>query len=172
MVTMPEQKCHRLTADRQTCLRFGGGGPTLSRRTLVLAALASASVPFVRCLPAYAAIEDLSEVAPGVYVHQGLYEVQSEENGGDIANASFVVGSEAVAVIGAMPANISHRDEVCDRAIARGTLFSSRGRGVRGISAVTHVVVIDSAYGTECELRYLAGIYLRIKLESQTNLGH
>jgi glyoxylase-like metal-dependent hydrolase (beta-lactamase superfamily II) len=41
----------------------------------------------------------VTEVAPGVYVHQGRHEVQSAENRGDISNASFVVGSEAVAVI-------------------------------------------------------------------------
>jgi len=41
----------------------------------------------------------VTEVAPGVYVHQGRFEVQSPENRGDISNASFVVGSEAVAVI-------------------------------------------------------------------------
>jgi len=39
------------------------------------------------------------EVAPGVFVHQGLYEEQSPTNRGDIANASFVVGQDAVAVI-------------------------------------------------------------------------
>ncbi|MGH6735760.1 MAG: quinoprotein relay system zinc metallohydrolase 2 [Methyloceanibacter sp.] len=39
------------------------------------------------------------EVVPGVFVHQGRYEVQSPENRGDIANAGFIVGSEAVAVI-------------------------------------------------------------------------
>ena len=41
----------------------------------------------------------MSEIAPGVFVHQGRYEVQSPENRGDMANASFVVGTDAVAVI-------------------------------------------------------------------------
>ena len=41
----------------------------------------------------------LSEIAPGVFVHQGRYEMQSPENDGDMANARFVVGTEAVAVI-------------------------------------------------------------------------
>lgn len=58
-----------------------------------------ASTPLLRYGPAHASTSDVSEVAPGVFVHQGRYEVQSAANGGDIANASFVVGSEAVAVI-------------------------------------------------------------------------
>ncbi len=41
----------------------------------------------------------MSEIAPGVFVHQGRYELQSPENYGDIANATFIVGNEAVAVI-------------------------------------------------------------------------
>ncbi|ODR95644.1 MBL fold metallo-hydrolase [Methyloceanibacter stevinii] len=71
----------------------------LSRRNVILAGLAMASTPLLRYGPAHASTSDVSEVAPGVFVHQGRYEVQSAANGGDIANASFVVGSEAVAVI-------------------------------------------------------------------------
>ncbi|WP_083240439.1 quinoprotein relay system zinc metallohydrolase 2 [Methyloceanibacter methanicus] len=75
------------------------GVHALSRRNVVLAALAIASAPLLRYRPAHAAAADVSEVAPGVFVHQGRYEVQSAANGGDIANASFVVGSDSVAVI-------------------------------------------------------------------------
>lgn len=77
----------------------GCGVHALSRRNVVLAGLAIASAPLLRYLPAHAAASDVSEVAPGIFVHQGRYEVQSAANGGDIANASFVVGSDAVAVI-------------------------------------------------------------------------
>jgi len=42
---------------------------------------------------------NVEQVADGVFVHTGRHEVYSHENAGDIANASFVVGSEAVAVI-------------------------------------------------------------------------
>ncbi|MDJ0513252.1 MAG: quinoprotein relay system zinc metallohydrolase 2 [Methyloceanibacter sp.] len=77
----------------------GYGVHGLSRRNVLLASLAIASVPLLRYAPAHAAINDVMEVAPGIFVHQGRYEVQSPANGGDIANASFVVGSEGVAVI-------------------------------------------------------------------------
>jgi quinoprotein relay system zinc metallohydrolase 2 len=39
------------------------------------------------------------EIAPGVFVHQGLIALTTPENEGAIANIGFVVGDEAVAVI-------------------------------------------------------------------------
>ena len=71
----------------------------ISRKTFLQAGLALAATPLLRYVPAHAAAADVTEVAPGVFVHQGRYEVQSPDNRGDIANASFVVGDEAVAVI-------------------------------------------------------------------------
>ena len=47
---------------------------------------------------AQAALE-MKEVAPGVYVHQGVHEDLSEGYHSDICNISFVVGSSGVAVI-------------------------------------------------------------------------
>ena len=41
----------------------------------------------------------VSEVAPGVFVHQGPYEDFSPANGGGIANLGFVIGERSVAVI-------------------------------------------------------------------------
>ena len=39
------------------------------------------------------------EIAPGLFVHQGAYELASAGNEGGIANVGFVVGADAVAVI-------------------------------------------------------------------------
>jgi quinoprotein relay system zinc metallohydrolase 2 len=79
-------------------------GPRLTRQDVLRAALALAAVPLLRRIPVYAAAPapesvEVSEIAPGVFVHQGRYEMQSPENRGDMANAGFVIGSDAVAVI-------------------------------------------------------------------------
>lgn len=74
--------------------------PLISRQSFLRGALALATLPLLRPAPARAATSlDAEEIAPGVFVHQGRYEMQSAENEGDMANASFVVGDDAVAVI-------------------------------------------------------------------------
>jgi quinoprotein relay system zinc metallohydrolase 2 len=74
--------------------------PGLTRQTFLRGALALSATPLIRTIPARAAVSlAVSEIAPGVFVHQGSYELQSPENYGDIANATFVVGNDAVAVV-------------------------------------------------------------------------
>lgn len=51
--------------------------------------------------PLQAAPEPLpvEEVAPGVFVHQGRYELFSPRNAGDTSNAGFIIGANGIAVI-------------------------------------------------------------------------
>ena len=93
------KQAHRSSVSPHVDRRCGCGAQALSRRNVILAALALASAPLLRYLPAHAATSEVSKVAPGVFVHQGRHEVQSATNGGDIANASFVLGADGVAVI-------------------------------------------------------------------------
>jgi quinoprotein relay system zinc metallohydrolase 2 len=41
----------------------------------------------------------VTEIAPGVFVHQGRYEIFTPRNAGDTSNSGFVIGDSAVAVI-------------------------------------------------------------------------
>ena len=47
----------------------------------------------------WAAPLQMTEIAPGVHVHQGVHEEFGEHYHGDIANIGFVIGRDAVAVI-------------------------------------------------------------------------
>lgn len=72
----------------------------IGRRQLLEAAATAAALPFVRSLSARAGISStVTEIAPGIFVHKGHHALFAPDNAGDIANASFVVGKEAVAVI-------------------------------------------------------------------------
>lgn len=44
-------------------------------------------------------MQGVTEIAPGVFVHRGVHGVYAPENGGDICNTGFIIGSQAVAVI-------------------------------------------------------------------------
>lgn len=71
-----------------------------TRRDLLTGALAFSAAPLIGGFPARAETRlAFDEIAPGLFVHQGRYELQSPENRGDMSNASFVIGNEAVAVI-------------------------------------------------------------------------
>jgi quinoprotein relay system zinc metallohydrolase 2 len=62
---------------------------------LLLTACLCAAVPAAAQPPAL----PVTEVAAGVFVHQGAHEETSADNRGDIANIGFIVGSRCVAVI-------------------------------------------------------------------------
>ena len=84
--------------------------PAISRQAFLRAALLFAASPLLRYAPAEAAGAEITEIAPGVFVHQGRYELQSPENRGDMANASFVVGSDGVAVIDTLGSAVAGRE--------------------------------------------------------------
>ncbi len=49
--------------------------------------------------PVAAEVLNLKEVAPGIYVHQGVHAMPDKQNHGEIANIGFIVGERCVAVI-------------------------------------------------------------------------
>jgi quinoprotein relay system zinc metallohydrolase 2 len=49
--------------------------------------------------PAQQSTLPVSEIAPGIFVHAGVTELMTHENEGAIANVSFIIGTDAVAVI-------------------------------------------------------------------------
>ncbi len=78
--------------------RADAGG--ITRQEFLRTAAASALLPFLPTVSrARAAAIGVTEVAPGIFVHQGIHALVSPENAGDIANASFIIGAEFVAVI-------------------------------------------------------------------------
>lgn len=88
----------------------------MTRRELTAAALALVALqrasPASLLSPALAAPErstpeanetsanlGATQIAPGIFVHQGQHGVYTRANGGDICNTGFVIGRDAVAVI-------------------------------------------------------------------------
>jgi len=49
--------------------------------------------------PAASAPYEVREIAPGVFVHEGRYELFTPRNSGDVSNTGFIIGSNGVAVI-------------------------------------------------------------------------
>ncbi len=100
MCTPSQLQAPGTTSERETNAMAHVLGRCTCRRTVLRSALAFTVAPFIGRVPALANIAlSLSEIAPGVFVHQGRHELQSPENRGDMSNASFVIGNDAVAVI-------------------------------------------------------------------------
>jgi quinoprotein relay system zinc metallohydrolase 2 len=72
----------------------------IDRRTFVRLSVAASALAVFKAAPVSAASSAfVSEVAPGVFVHQGIHALYAPENLGNISNAGFIVGTEAVAVV-------------------------------------------------------------------------
>jgi quinoprotein relay system zinc metallohydrolase 2 len=68
--------------------------PACARSTVILAVLLWGAAIAAQAQPL-----EVKEIAPGVFVHQGRYELFSPRNEGDTSNAGFVIGRDGVAVI-------------------------------------------------------------------------
>ena len=64
----------------------------------MLAALAGSSLAAGQQAPSGDALP-VSEIAPGIFVHQGQYGLFTPRNSGDVSNCGFVIGAQAVAVV-------------------------------------------------------------------------
>ncbi len=72
----------------------------ISRSAFLKGAGTLALSPFFSMIPiSRAATTRPTEVAPGVYVHQGVHAMTGPDNAGDISNITFIVGNDSVAVI-------------------------------------------------------------------------
>lgn len=76
----------------------------LTRRTFLARTGACAgAITLARSLstiaPARAAPLSMTEIAPGVFVHQGRHETFSPENAGDVANLAVIAGKDSLAVV-------------------------------------------------------------------------
>jgi quinoprotein relay system zinc metallohydrolase 2 len=72
--------------------------PAVYFQALILSVLAT----FALCATAPAGAAQplkVEEIAPGVFVHQGRYQVFAPGNSGDTSNSGFVIGRDGVAVI-------------------------------------------------------------------------
>lgn len=66
---------------------------------IALQGFAFALMPLLTAVHAAGPPLNLQEVAPGIYVHQGLHQLPDSHNRGEIANIGFIVGERCVAVI-------------------------------------------------------------------------
>ena len=69
------------------------------RNFLVSTAALAAAAWLPRVSPAEARTLGMTEVAPGLFVHQGVHATFNTQNAGDISNLSLIIGKDAVAIV-------------------------------------------------------------------------
>ena len=80
--------------------RDGNLGNFVTRKDFMRLAGAAAAASWLPSVsPSQAAALNISEVAPGLFVHKGHHALVSPENTGDISNLSIIVGKDAVAIV-------------------------------------------------------------------------
>lgn len=72
----------------------------LTKRDFLTSAAALAAAAWLpRVSQAEARALSMTEVAPGLFVHQGVHATFNEQNAGDISNLTLIVGKDAAAVV-------------------------------------------------------------------------
>lgn len=83
-------------SDMPECSASGCNSPPVSQWALaILITLLTTGLS----TQALSAPYDMREIAPGVFVHEGRYELFTPRNSGDVSNTGFIIGRDAVAVI-------------------------------------------------------------------------
>ena len=76
------------------------GALSVNRRALLAGSAALSAGSLFKPLPAKAVgTQYVSEIAPGVFVHQGVHALADPVNMGNISNSTFIIGADSVAVI-------------------------------------------------------------------------
>lgn len=102
MTHMAATSADTTMSKRRSLLLQAGRSAALTRSQFVrglATAVAAGPLSWTALAEAQSAALGITEVAPGVFVHQGRHALFSPDNAGDISNCGFVVGSDAVAVI-------------------------------------------------------------------------
>jgi quinoprotein relay system zinc metallohydrolase 2 len=84
----------------QNSLAAAFGALSLNRRALLAGTAALSVGALFKPLSAKATgTQYVSEIAPGVFVHQGVHALADPTNMGNISNSTFIIGADSVAVV-------------------------------------------------------------------------